>query len=157
MENKEISWEEHIKSYFLEENTNRYNSSKSVEKVIKVYYRFPEDKIHRDTGSSIVLYRHDPSSFHPRINPQLRGSTKANKWLDEQNKNKTPYKIPAPYNLKDRVSLCTTIRFTFYEKMKGWFYRYYVPHILAIMIEKDFGYEITGTRKSSKIFTFDLD
>lgn len=159
MKNK-ISWEVHVKSYFLEEALNEYvlprnvslrtKEPKSCLAALKIWYRFPDQEM-KDTGNYIVLYRHDHEQFHPRINMQLKGKRvgKTNTWLDAGT-----YQMPAPFDNKKKFRLSTLTRFSYYDKHKEWFFRFGVPHLLAVMVEKDFDYQITGVRRGSGVFIF---
>lgn len=150
---KTISWDLHLKSYFLEDCLDEYLASREIGShlaAIKVWYNFPDVGM-KDTGNYIVLYRHDADQFHPRINMQLKGVkvSKTNAWIDSQD-----YQIPAPFDNKKLFRLSTQTRFSYYDKHREWFYRFGVPHLLAVMIEKDFEFEITGNRCGSDTFVF---
>ena len=168
---KTISWETHIKSYFLEDDLEGYlkirkvsdeeKRGKSYLAALRVHYWFPNEGL-KDTENHIVLYRHDDHPFHPRINMQLKGprAGKTNSWLDAQANSETPYEIAAPYDNKKKFRLHTLVRFSCYDKAKGWFFQYGVPHLLAVMVEQDFGYEISAGNRSRTILksnTFSFD
>ena len=155
-----ISWETHTRNYFLEDDLEGYlkgNNSTlrdhSYLAALKIWYRFPGKEI-EDTGNYIVLYRHGGSVFHPRINMQLKGPLvgKTNVWLDTNN-----FEIPAPYDNRKKFRLSTLMRWSYFEKQRGWFFKYAIPHLLAVMVEKDYDYIVTGTRIKSNVFLFDDD
>lgn len=149
-----IEWKDHIKNYFIEDNLEEYKRLNPLPKdkdsrvaALRVWYHLPGENI-KDTENHIVLYRQDSEPLHPkRVSFRLAGknSVKTNRWLDSEN-----YQITAPFDLKKKFRLWTKSRFNL--KDKEWFFKFGVPHLLAIMLEKDFQHEIVGERKASTVF-----
>jgi hypothetical protein len=103
----------------------------------------------------IRLYRQSRNAFHPRLNFQLSGSQaqKAREWMDTIAKEGNPYRVEAPYDRRLKgYKIMTSSRFSHESKQQRWFHEVAIPHLVALVLEHDFGVTITGTRKTVKRF-----